>query len=154
MSLVATDRPVPVPAPATARPDREPSRLSVLLEALAYAGASVDPTAALAAGASPASGTRRSVAAAGERSLARRSSPRPGVGGQAGQEDADAELELVLGGDAGQQGARSTVCWPWAWPCCGARPPSPGIGPRATRRSRRPPERAPARIPDLPFSVR
>jgi hypothetical protein len=49
MSLVATDRPVPVPAPATARPDREPSRLSVLLEALAYAGASVDPTAALAA---------------------------------------------------------------------------------------------------------
>jgi hypothetical protein len=47
MSLVATDR--PAPAPATDRPDREPSRLSVLPEALAYAGASIDPTAALAA---------------------------------------------------------------------------------------------------------
>ena len=54
MSLVATDRPTPAPATrdhAADRParDREPSRLSVLLEALAYAGASVDPTAALAA---------------------------------------------------------------------------------------------------------
>ena len=47
MSLVATDR--PTPAPDSDRPDLEPSRLSVLLEALAYAGASIDPTAALAA---------------------------------------------------------------------------------------------------------
>jgi hypothetical protein len=52
MSLVATDRTTPAPAAgdhAADRPDREPSRLSVLLEALAYAGASVDPTAALGA---------------------------------------------------------------------------------------------------------
>jgi hypothetical protein len=52
MSLVATDRPVPAPATrnhAADRPARQPSRLSALLEALAYAGASVDPTAALAA---------------------------------------------------------------------------------------------------------
>ena len=47
MSLIATDR--PAPAPADDRPAREPSRLSALLEALAYAGASIDPTAALAA---------------------------------------------------------------------------------------------------------
>jgi hypothetical protein len=52
MSLVATDRPAPAPATrdhAADRPDREPSRLSALLEALAYAGASIDSTAALAA---------------------------------------------------------------------------------------------------------
>jgi hypothetical protein len=55
MSLVATDRPTRAPAArdhaaADRRDgDREPSRLSILLEALAYAGASVDPTAALAA---------------------------------------------------------------------------------------------------------
>jgi hypothetical protein len=52
MSLIATDRPAPAPATsdhAADRPDREPSRLSALLEALAYAGASIDPTAALAA---------------------------------------------------------------------------------------------------------
>ena len=68
MSLVATDR--PAPAPATDRPDREPSRLSLLLEVLAHAGASVDPTRPWPPGASPASGTRRSAAAAGERSPA------------------------------------------------------------------------------------
>jgi hypothetical protein len=54
MSLAATDRPTPASATgdhAADRPARDgkPSRLSVLLEALAYAGASVDPTAALAA---------------------------------------------------------------------------------------------------------
>jgi hypothetical protein len=55
MSLVATDRPTRAPAArdhaaADHRDrDREPSRLSILLEALAYAGAAVDPTAALAA---------------------------------------------------------------------------------------------------------
>lgn len=53
MSLVATDRPTRAPAArdhaANDRHDRQPSRLSVLLEALAYAGASIDPTAALAA---------------------------------------------------------------------------------------------------------
>jgi hypothetical protein len=54
MSLAATDRPTPAPATrdhVADRParDRKPSRLSVLLEALAYAGASFDPTAALAA---------------------------------------------------------------------------------------------------------
>ncbi|HWD43095.1 MAG TPA: hypothetical protein VHM23_05125 [Actinomycetota bacterium] len=52
MSLVATDRSAPAPAVrdhAADRPRRGPSRLSVLLEALAYAGASVDPTLALAA---------------------------------------------------------------------------------------------------------
>jgi hypothetical protein len=51
MSLVATDRPTPALARdhAADRADREPSRLSALLEALAYAGASIDPTAALAA---------------------------------------------------------------------------------------------------------
>ena len=31
------------------------------------------------------------------------------LGLETGQEGADAELELVLGGDAGQQGARSTA---------------------------------------------
>jgi hypothetical protein len=54
MSLVATVRPIPAPATrdhAADRPDRDrqPSRLAALLEALAYAGASIDPTAALAA---------------------------------------------------------------------------------------------------------
>jgi hypothetical protein len=53
MSLVATDRPTRAPAArdhaAAGHRDREPSRLSILLEALAYAGAAVDPTAALAA---------------------------------------------------------------------------------------------------------
>ena len=44
-------RPPAVPDHATADRDREaqPSRVSLLLEALAYAGASVDPIAALAA---------------------------------------------------------------------------------------------------------
>jgi Domain of unknown function (DUF4386) len=42
-------------------------------------------------------------------------------------------------------------CWPWAWPCCGGRPPSPRPAPRA-RRWRRRPERA--RVPELPFRVR
>jgi Domain of unknown function (DUF4386) len=46
-------------------------------------------------------------------------------------------------------------CWPWAWPCCGAPTSQPARpAPRATRCSRRRPERALARIPDLPFSVR
>jgi hypothetical protein len=54
MSLAATDRPTLALATrdhVADRParDRKPSRLSVLLEALAYAGASFDPTAALAA---------------------------------------------------------------------------------------------------------
>ena len=54
MSLVATDQPRPSLATrdhATDHRDRarRPSRHSALLEALAYAGSSVDPTLALAA---------------------------------------------------------------------------------------------------------
>jgi hypothetical protein len=57
MSLATTDSPAHDPAiqdyDATDHADRgrapRPSRISVLLEALAYAGASIDPAAALAA---------------------------------------------------------------------------------------------------------
>ena len=57
MSLIATAPPAHAPAipdletagPADQRRDPKPSRLSVVLEALAYAGAAFDPASALAA---------------------------------------------------------------------------------------------------------